>query len=147
MSDVNDNPSRPKGLFARIIDGEIPSHRVFDDAHVYAFLDIGPLSVGHTLVIPKQEVALLHELDTPHAEALGRALPKIAAAVMKATGTTAYNLLQNNGPAAGQEVMHVHFHIIPKPSGRTGLIKEWTPGSIDHAEAARLAEAVRNRLV
>jgi histidine triad (HIT) family protein len=101
-------------IFDKIIDGDIPCHRVYEDDHVLAFLDIGPLSDGHTLVIPKQRVTHLHELSDDAAAALGRALPRLCRAVMEATGASAYNILQNNGRAAHQEVMHVHFHIIPR---------------------------------
>src|SRR5512138_131520 len=108
-------------IFSKIIRGEIPCHRVYEDEHVLAFLDVGPLSSGHTLVIPKERKAQLHELSDEQAAAIGRVLPRIARAVMKATGATAYNVLQNNGAAAHQAVFHVHFHIIPKPEGGGGL--------------------------
>lgn len=134
-----------KTIFARILDGEIPCHRVYEDAQVLAFLDIFPLSQGHTLVIPKQRVAFLHELDEDHAAALGRALPKVARAVLAATGATAYNVLQNNGAGAHQAVFHVHFHIIPKLDGK-GLGVGWQPGSLSHERAAELLTAIRAHL-
>src|SRR5262245_56016227 len=112
--------SSPPTIFEKIIAGEIPCHRVYDDQHVLAFLDIGPLSAGHTLVIPKERAVHLHELSDEAAAALGGVLPRICRAVLKATGATAYNILQNNGAAAHQAVMHVHFHIIPK-LGSKGL--------------------------
>ena len=101
-------------LFEKIIAGEIPCHKVYEDEFVFAFLDIAPLSKGHTLVIPKEPVAFLHELNEDSAKALGNALVKVSAAVLAATGATAYNILQNNGAAAHQVVEHVHFHVIPK---------------------------------
>jgi len=73
-------------LFDRIIDGSIPCHRVYEDEHVLAFLDIGPLAPGHTLVIPKEPRARLHELSDEAGAALGRVLPRIARAVLAATG-------------------------------------------------------------
>src|SRR5262245_55759517 len=100
-------------IFSKIIRGEIPCHKVYEDEHVLAFLDIGPLSQGHTLVIPKEEKATLDQLSDESAAALGRILPRLCRAVLRATGATAYNVLQNNGAAAHQAVMHVHFHIIP----------------------------------
>ena len=105
-------------IFDRILDGDIPCHRVLETEHVLAFLDIGPLSRGHTLVIPKERRAHLHELSDDQAAALGRVLPRVARAVMEATGATAYNVLQNNGREAHQEVMHVHFHVILPARGR-----------------------------
>ena len=124
-------------IFDKILAGEIPSYRVYEDDHVLAFLDIGPLSDGHTLVIPKERKAQLHQLSDESAAAIGRVLPRICLAVMKATGATAYNILQNNGSAAHQVVMHVHFHIIPKIGDR-GLGIGWNAGKLDLPIAADL---------
>jgi histidine triad (HIT) family protein len=132
-------------IFDKILDGEIPCHEVYQDEHVLAFLDLGPLSRGHTLVIPKQRVAQLHELDEEHAAALGRVLPRLARAVIEATGATAYNVLQNNGAGAHQAVMHVHFHIIPKEGDR-GLGIGWPAGKLGEAEAAELKARIRAAL-
>src|SRR5574342_775981 len=106
-------------IFDRILRGEIPSYKVYEDEHVFAFLDISPLSKGHTLVVPKESKPYLHELSDESAAAIGRVLPRLCRAIMKATGATAYNVLQNNGSAAHQAVFHVHFHIIPKLSRRS----------------------------
>lgn len=129
-------------IFTKIINREIPCHTVYEDTHVLAFLDIGPLSEGHTLVVPKEEKAHLHELSDESAAALGRVLPRICRAVMKATGATAYNLLQNNGADAHQAVMHVHFHIIPKVDG-AGLGIVWKTRKLDGERAKALAESIR----
>lgn len=129
-------------IFDKILAGEIPCHRVHEDDQVLAFLDIGPLSKGHTLVIPKERVAHLHELSDESAAALGRALPRIAKAVLKATGATAYNVVQNNGAAAHQAVMHVHFHIIPRFDDGTGLGLVWKAGKLDAEEGNALAERI-----
>ncbi len=126
-------------IFDKILDGEIPCHRVYEDEHVLAFLDIGPLSKGHTLVIPKERKAFLHELSDESAAAIGRVLPRLSRAVMKATGASAYNILQNNGAEAHQAVFHVHFHIIPK-LGSAGLGVGWNPGKLEDGEA--LAKAI-----
>lgn len=138
-------------IFDKILDGQIPCHRVYEDEHVLAFLDIGPLSEGHTLVIPKERKAHLHELSDEQAAALGRVLPRIARAVMKVTGATAYNVLQNNGAEAHQAVFHVHFHIIPafpeRSSGDKGLGIRWQPGSLEGAKGAELATKLRDALV
>lgn len=126
-------------IFDKILAGDIPSHKVYEDDHVLAFLDIGPLSRGHTLVIPKERKAQLHELSDESAAAIGRVLPRLSRAVMKATGATAYNVLQNNGAEAHQAVFHVHFHIIPR-IGETGLELGWRPGTLDDGPA--LAQAI-----
>jgi len=132
-------------IFDKILAGEIPCHRVYEDEHVLAFLDIGPLSEGHTLVIPKERKAFLHELSDESAAALGRVLPRIARAVLAATGASAYNVLQNNGSAAHQVVMHVHFHIIPR-SGSRGLGIGWNAGSLSGERGAELAATMRSAL-
>lgn len=127
--------------FDKILDGQIPCHKVYEDEHVLAFLDIGPLATGHTLVIPKERKAFLHELSDEQAAALGRVLPRLCRAVMNATGATAYNILQNNGAAAHQAVFHVHFHIIPR-DGERGLGIGWSTSSIDHETAPALAQKI-----
>ncbi len=137
--------SQERTIFDRILDGEIPCHRVYEDEHVLAFLDIGPLSEGHTLVIPKERKAHLHELSDEAAAAIGRVLPRLARAVVRATGAEAYNVLQNNGPAAHQEVMHVHFHIIPKVGSR-GLSIGWNPGELTGDKAAELKAKIAEEL-
>lgn len=132
-------------VFDKVLAGQIPCHKVYEDDQVLAFLDIGPLSTGHTLVIPKERKAFLHELSDEAAAAIGRVLPRLARAVMKATGATAYNILQNNGAAAHQVVMHVHFHIIPR-IGDAGLGIGWKPTSLSSEVAAELLERIRASL-
>jgi len=140
---MSDSP--PPTIFDRILAGDIPCHRVYEDNHVLASLDIGPLSPGHTLVIPKERKAHLHELSEESAAALGRALPRICRAVLAATGAADYNVLQNNGAAAHQVVMHVHFHVIPKLGGR-GLGIGWPAGNLTGAEAEALLGKMRAAL-
>jgi len=129
-------------IFDKIIAGQIPCHKVYEDAQVLAFLDINPLSPGHTLVIPKEAKPMLDQLSDDAAAAIGRVLPRLCRAVMKATGSSEYNVLQNNGAGAHQVVMHVHFHIIPKlPDGR-GLGIGWKSGPFDHKDGAELAKKI-----
>jgi histidine triad (HIT) family protein len=131
-------------IFSKIIANEIPCHKVYEDDQVLAFLDVNPLSVGHTLVIPKEEVATLDALSDDAAAAIGRVLPRISRAVLAATGATAFNILQNNGAAAHQAVFHVHFHIIPKTaSGGLGI--GWKPGALEDGEALAAKIAARLR--
>jgi histidine triad (HIT) family protein len=135
-------------IFSKIIAGEIPCHRVYEDAHVLAFLDFGPLSEGHTLVIPKEAAETLDALSDESAAAIGRVLPRVCRAVMAATGAEAYNVLQSNGEAAHQEVMHVHFHVIPRFPDRelNGLGIGWRPGKLDQEEGAKLAKKIAAKL-
>jgi histidine triad (HIT) family protein len=125
-------------VFSKILRGEIPCHRVYEDTAVLAFLDVNPLSVGHTLVIPKELAETLDQLSDDASAAIGRVLPRIARAVLAATGARAFNVLQNNGPDAHQAVFHVHFHIIPKYDDGTGLGVGWrTVKLVDGAELAK----------
>ena len=133
-------------IFSKIIAGEIPSHKVYEDEHVFAFLDINPLSKGHTLVIPKEAVATLGELSDESSAAIGRVLPRICRAIVEETGCKDYNVLQNNGGPAHQAVFHVHFHIIPKPNPDQGLGVGWPAGQLNHTEAASFAAALNSRL-
>lgn len=133
-------------IFAKIIAGEIPCHRVYEDDKVLAFLDIFPLSPGHTLVIPKEQAETLDTLSDDSAAAIGRVLPRIARAIMAATGIKQYNILQNNGPAAHQAVFHVHFHIIPRRDDGKGLSLEWKPGKLANEDATTLAETIAAEL-
>ncbi len=128
-------------IFGKIIAGEIPCHRVYEDGHVLAFLDVSPLSPGHTLVIPKEAVATLAQLSDDSAAAIGRVLPRIARAVLAATGATDFNVLQNNGASAHQAVFHVQFHIIPKVAGQ-GLGIDWQPIKTEGPDLKALSERI-----
>jgi histidine triad (HIT) family protein len=129
-------------IFGKIIAGQIPCHRVYEDEHVLAFLDINPLSRGHTLVIPKEPAETLDKLSDDAAAALGRVLPRICRAVIAATGVTQYNVLENNGAGAHQAVFHVHFHIIPKTAPAEGLGIGWPARSLDAKEAQTLFNTI-----
>jgi histidine triad (HIT) family protein len=135
----------PETIFAKILRGDIPCHRVYEDDHVLAFLDIMPLSKGHLLVIPKEPAETLDQLSDESAAAIGRVLPRLARAVMKVSGATAYNLLQNNRAEAHQAVFHVHFHIIPK-LGEAGLGIGWKAGKLDGADGTAMAKAMADAL-
>jgi histidine triad (HIT) family protein len=133
-------------IFSKILRGEIPCHKVYEDDRVFAFLDINPLSPGHTLVIPKEPAATLDALSDESAAAIGRVLPRISRAVLKATGATHFNLLQNNGAPAHQAVFHVHFHIIPKLDDGAGLGVGWKVQAFDHAQGKQLAAQIADAL-
>ena len=101
-------------IFQKIIKGDIPADKVYETEQVLAFLDIKPTHKGHTLIIPKASVKDIFELDDENAAHLMRAISIVANAVKKATGASGINVISNNGSAAGQEVLHLHFHIIPR---------------------------------
>jgi histidine triad (HIT) family protein len=131
-------------VFSKILRGELPCHRVYEDDHVLAFLDINPISRGHTLVIPKEPAETIDKLSDDAAAAIGRVLPRLARAVLAASGASAFNILQNNGSLAHQAVHHVHFHIIPKHDDGTGLGIGWRTVPLD--DAAGLAAAIVAKL-
>ncbi len=133
-------------IFGKILSGAIPCHKVYEDERVFAFLDINPLSVGHTLVIPKEPARTLDALSDESAAALGRALPRICRAVIAVTGVREYNVLENNGAGAHQQVDHIHFHIIPKPSRGEGLGIGWPARVLDQKAGAELAAKLRAAL-
>ena len=124
-------------IFSRILEGSIPCHRVYEDDLTLAFLDINPLAPGHTLVIPKEAQATVMDLSEESAAGIGRVLPRISRAACAAAGVQECNIIQNNGAGAGQEVMHVHFHVIPK-SSEFGLRKQWTPRPLADGEAEEI---------
>lgn len=133
-------------IFAKILRGEIPCHKVYEDDLVLAFLDIGPLAPGHLLVIPKEPAVTLDELSDEASAAIGRVLPRLCRALKQATGMDAFNVLQNNGPLAHQAVFHVHFHIIPKPDEKSGLGVLWPAGRLENTQGQSLAAALRAAL-
>lgn len=136
-------------IFCKIIAGDIPSYKLYEDDRVLAFLDVGPLSEGHVLVIPKAHAVQLDEMTDEDAAAVGAVLPRLARAVSAATGTAAYNILQNNGETAGQVVMHVHFHLIPKPihgGSGSGLGIQWPAGTLDPDTAKSLTDKITSAM-
>ncbi|KAI0049456.1 HIT-like protein [Auriscalpium vulgare] len=131
-------------IFCKIVKGEIPSFKLVETDLSLSFLDVGPLSKGHALIIPKYHAAKLHELPDLY---LADALP-IAKKIAIALGVENYNVLQNNGRIAHQLVDHVHFHVIPKPSdGETeGLVVGWPAQEVSKEELAKLHEEIKNKL-
>ena len=128
-------------IFCAIADGEIPSFKIYEDDTVVAYLDINPVSEGHTLVIPKAHTEGL--LDTPDETlaAVVARVKKVAAHLKASLPCEGFNIAQNNGEVAGQTVKHVHFHIVPRYEGDDPLVFKGAKGDMDHlaALAARLA--------
>jgi histidine triad (HIT) family protein len=107
----------PNNIFAKILRGEIPAHKVYEDAHTLAFMDIMPQADGHTLVIPKEGAANILDLSPGMAAHLIQTTQKIARGVKSAMNAPGVMLVQLNGADAGQTVFHIHFHVIPRWSG------------------------------
>jgi len=128
-------------IFTRIVNGEIPAAKVYEDDQVLAFLDVSPAARGHTLVICKQELPGLLDLPPELAAAVAVAAQRVARAVVAVVGAEGFNIVQNNGPAAGQTVPHYHVHIIPRWPG-DGALAHWRPGSATPDELAATAALV-----
>ncbi|KIK06213.1 hypothetical protein K443DRAFT_674502 [Laccaria amethystina LaAM-08-1] len=131
-------------IFCKIIKGEIPSYKLLETEFSFSFLDIGPLSRGHALVIPKYHAEKMHELPD---EYLTDVLP-IAKKIAIAQGVPNYNILQNNGRIAHQEVPHAHFHVIPKPSASDdeGLYVGWPTKTFEKEEMQKIFEDMKSKL-
>jgi len=112
-------------LFCKIIDGSIPSTKIYEDEYVYAFMDISPLTKGHTLLIPKEHVANVFEMSEETASYIFRVAPRIANAIKDSFKPAGMNLLNNNGAPAGQSVFHFHLHFIPRYDETDGYKPTW----------------------
>ncbi|GIW89238.1 MAG: hydrolase [Isosphaeraceae bacterium] len=128
-------------VFCKIVAGTLPAARVLETGEVLAFLDIGPLAPGHTLVIPKAHYTNLPTLPDEVAAALGAVLPRVCRAVVAATGAEGLNVLSNTGAVAGQSVEHVHWHVIPRRF-QDGIAWPWRPLTYADGEL----EAMRRRI-
>jgi histidine triad (HIT) family protein len=135
----------PTCIFCKIIAGEMPCARVYEDEDVIAFLDINPIAKGHTLVVPKGHFPTLLELPESEGEALLKALRLVAGAVKEETGAGGFNCIQNNFAPAGQMVFHSHWHIIPR-FDNDGL-PDWPGGKYaDTDEMQQLARSISARV-
>jgi len=132
-------------VFCKMVAGEIPVAKVYEDEAVFAFLDIGPISDGHTLIIPKQHCASIHECDPEVLAEVASRLGRIAAAVAEAMNADGYNVLCNNGAAAGQVVEHLHFHVIPRNVG-DGVFTQWPSHRYSKGQIEQIAAKIRRNL-
>jgi len=133
-------------VFCRIISGNIPAIKLFEDPMVLSFLDINPAAEGHALVVTKCHYKTI--LDVPHEEmkALMAGVQKVAAAIMtEMPGVEGFNVLQSNSEAAGQVIPHVHFHIIPRKKGDK-LNFSWAPGQGEKSELLKYAELLKKKI-
>ncbi|MGL4820976.1 MAG: HIT family protein [Bacilli bacterium] len=112
-------------IFCKIISGQIPSRKVYEDEHVLAFLDISVATLGHTLVIPKHHVTDVFDLDANTSSQLFRVIPSIARALEETFSPKGLNMVNNNREAAGQTVFHYHVHLIPRYDSGDGWRATW----------------------
>ncbi|WP_164669569.1 HIT family protein [Virgibacillus doumboii] len=135
-------------IFCKIIDGEIPSAKVYEDDQVYAFLDISQVTKGHTLVIPKTHTKNIYETPPEIASELFERVPKIANAIKKVYQPIGMNLLNNNEEPADQSVFHLHIHIIPRYGDGDGFSSNWEVHSDDYSQEdlQQVAKDINNAL-
>ena len=132
-------------LFCKMVAGQIPVTKIYEDEVVLAFLDIGPISDGHTLVIPKQHFEKLHDCPAELLGQVGLRLGKIAGAVAAAMNSDGYNLLFNNSRAAGQLIEHLHFHIVPR-SVSDGVFDRWPSYKYPEGKIEAIAARILKKL-
>lgn len=132
-------------IFCKMVGGQIPVTKIYEDEVVLSFLDIGPISDGHTLVIPKQHFEKLHDCPPQLLGEVALRLGKVALAVTAAMRSDGYNLLCNNGRAAGQLVGHLHFHIVPRRAG-DGIFDRWPSYKYQQGEIEAIAAEIRKNL-
>ena len=131
-------------IFCKIIKGEIPCHKVYEDSEFLAFLDISPVKPGHTLVIPKEHFENFSETSNEVLAKMMAVIDKVSKAIIKAADAKGFNLMLNNGKVAGQIIDHTHFHIIPRYDG-DGL-QLWPGGKYEEGEAEGLLEKIKENL-
>lgn len=132
-------------IFCKIIAGDIPCARVYEDETILAFLDINPIARGHTLVVPKAHYPTLLDVPDSEGEGLIRAMRRIARAVQEESGAGGFNCIQNNFGPAGQMVFHSHWHIIPRFD--KDALPDWPGGRYaDSDEMRQLARSISARL-
>lgn len=132
--------------FCKIADGVIPTRTVYEDSKVIAFLDINPANPGHTLVVPKKHYTVLPQLSDPDTSYLFQVTKRLAGVIFEIMQSSSpdspigVNILQNNGAAAGQQVPHVHIHIIPRFEG-DGVLPPWEHKKIEDKQMEQLQNA------
>ncbi len=132
-------------IFCKIAKGEIPCNKVYEDEKTLAFLDIGPVSKGHTLVIPKEHAEKIYDLSDESAAALIKGVKKVSKAIEKVFDCD-FNLLNNNGEKAGQLVNHVHIHIIPRRGDVEEFEYTWPSSKYKKGEAQEIMDNIKNNI-
>lgn len=130
-------------LFCKILAGEIPSEKVYEDAYTYAFLDLHPVNKGHTLVVPKEHTETITETSDETLAQCMHTVKKVAIALESIYGP-AVNVITNNGKEAGQVIFHLHFHVIPRQEGDGHA--QWHGVPYKENEMTEVGSLLRERL-
>ncbi|MBN1125686.1 MAG: HIT family protein [Sedimentisphaerales bacterium] len=132
-------------IFCKIIAGNIPCYKIYEDDMTLAFLDVGPISTGHTLIVPKEHYKKLHECPAKVLAAVSEIIGMIAGVIVETMESDGYNVLCNNGRSAGQIVDHVHFHVIPR-NFDDGVFNRWPKFEYQPGQAEKVAAKIREKL-
>jgi histidine triad (HIT) family protein len=133
-------------IFCKIVAGEIPSYKVYEDENVLAFLDISQVTKGHTLIIPKEHSTDIFELPAETAAKLYSVVPKIASGIKQTFNPIGLNILNNNGEAAGQSVFHYHMHFIPRYGQGDGFGAVWKTQDTPADEMTEIAQHIKENV-
>ena len=131
-------------IFCKIIRQDLPCHKIYEDEKIFAFLDILPISPGHTIVVPKDHMSDVENLRTEDFSAMASAVKKIGRAMLDGLGVMGYSVLLDNKSAANQHVPHIHFHIVPRAEG-DGLGR-WPQGGYGEGEAEACVKKIAGKL-
>ena len=127
-------------LFCRIVAGSVPSHKIYEGEHTFAFLDIRPVNIGHTLVVPKRHSEDIFSIEAADWRAVNEVVRKLAPKVKEATGADGINIIMNNKKQAGQLIDHAHVHIVPRFAG------DGFKGFPQHEETPQALSAMRGKI-
>ena len=128
-------------IFCKIVKGEIPSYKVYEDENILAFLDIAPINPGHVLVIPKEHYQNIEEIGEENLCSVIAGVKKIGLKMKEGFGAAGYNVVVNNDPVAGQLIPHLHFHIIPRKEGDD--LKPWPQNKLDDSDAKDIIKKLK----
>ncbi|MBI4711810.1 MAG: HIT family protein [Planctomycetes bacterium] len=135
----------PDCIFCKIIKGEIPAAKLYEDERCIAILDINPIALGHTLFISRSHYATLADIPEKELGLLTEKLPRVCRAIVKGTGSEGFNIIENNGRCSGQIIPHLHFHIIPRRANDEVRFN-WSPRVYQKDEMSRVAQAITDCL-
>ncbi len=136
--------------FCRVVNGELPSQKIYEDGSALAFLDINPIRKGHTLIVPKKHHKDFLDIPAEELAYLSKLVQILASSILKATGANAFNIIGNNGASAGQIIFHTHLHLIPRKAGDPRIkfseTFSWSQGREGDKDLASTAAAIRAEL-
>lgn len=132
-------------IFCKIANGEIPSATVYEDSICRVILDVNPANKGHALIIPKEHFDNIYSMDAETAAKIFTIATEVAKAQKAELNPDGLNILQNNGEAAGQTVLHFHMHLVPRYI-KDNVTMTWIPGKADTEELSALSKALRKRI-